>query len=75
MFTNYKDGSYKQYLNKMIEFQLQVDLQILTAVIPKIEESFGLAGRSEWNKAFPCPNLSDLDLANAWDDGLQGDFW
>lgn len=59
----------------MIEFQLKIDSRILNAIIPKIEESFSLAGKRDWKKTFACPNLDDPDLANAWNDGLQEDFF
>ena len=54
----------------MIEFSLQVESRIITAVLPELEKLFALSAKDE-DFSEILPNIDDPDFKEAWIDGLK----
>jgi len=53
----------------MIEFSLQVEPRLIQAVLPELGKIFA-ASQKKSAFTFVCPNPSDDDLVEAWEEGL-----
>ena len=56
----------------MIEFSLQVEPRLIQAVLPELGKIFA-ASQKKSAFTFVCPNPSDDDLVEAWEEGLAED--
>ena len=53
----------------MIEFSLQVEPRLIQAVLPELGKIFA-ASQKQSAFTFVCPNPTDDDLVEAWEEGL-----